>query len=305
MTKHDGIDDASTRRSFLLASSAAVAAVSAVGVQQTQAATPENDDLGTLQTGEQVREACRRGDLKGQTSGLAPGFAQANLVVIPREHAYDFLMFCQKNPKPCPLLDVTTPGAIAPTSVAPSADIRTDLPRYRVWRNGELADEPTDIKTLWRNDFVSFIIGCSFTFESALLRAEVPVRHIELNKNVPMYETNIDCQPAGVFRGPIVVSMRPMTPADSVKAVQITSRFPDVHGAPIHMALPESIGISNLAEPDFGESVPIETDEIPVFWACGVTAQSVLMKSKLPFVITHSPGCMFLTDVRDEHLASG
>ena len=288
--------ETATRRSFLLASGSAVAAVSAVGVHQTQAATPEDDDRSKLQTGRQVREACRSGALDGQTSGLAPGFAQANLVVLPREHAYDFLMFCQKNPKPCPLLDVTAPGETAPKSVAPSADIRTDLPRYRVWKDGVLADEPTDIRAHWRDDFVSFIIGCSFTFESALLRAEVPVRHIELNKNVPMFRTNIDCEPAGVFRGPTVVSMRPMTPADAVRAVQITSRFPDVHGAPIHIALPESIGIADLAEPDFGDAAPVAPDEIPVFWACGVTAQTVLKQSKLPFVITHSPGCMFLTD---------
>lgn len=305
MITDDKTQNASTRRSFLMKSGAAVAAVGVVGVGTAHSASTKADDRAKLQTGEQVREACRRGDFTGQTSGLAPGFAQANLVILPREYAYDFLMFCQKNPKPCPLLDVTSPGETAPKSVAPEADLRTDLPRYRVWKNGKLADEPTDIRRLWRDDFVSFIIGCSFTFESALLRAGVPVRHIKLGVNVPMFRTNIACQPAGVFRGPTVVSMRPMTPADAVRAVQITSRYPGVHGAPIHLALPESIGISNLAKPDFGDPVPIEKDEIPVFWACGVTPQTVLMASKLPFVITHSPGGMFLTDVRDEQLAAG
>lgn len=295
--------EASTRRSFLLAS--AVVAAGTAALRETPASAAEIGDRKKLLTGKHVREACRRGDLKGQTSGLAPGFAQANLVVLPQKFAYDFLMFCQKNPKPCPLLDVTTPGETAPKSVAPDADIRTDLPRYRVWKNGKLADEPTDIKLLWQDDFVSFIIGCSFTFEAALLRAEVPVRHIELGVNVPMYRTNIACEEAGVFRGPTVVSMRPMPPSDAVRAVQITSRFPAVHGSPLHLALPEAIGISDLAKPDFGDSVPIKSGEIPVFWACGVTAQTVLMASKLPFVITHSPGCMFLTDVRDEQLASG
>jgi len=258
-----------------------------------------------LQTGRDVRQACRSGTWTGQTAGLARGFTQANLVILPQALAFDFLLFCQRNPKPCPLLAVTEPGKVGPGELAPDADLRTDLPRYRVWRHGELVDEPTEISRYWQEDFVSFLIGCSFTFEDALLRAGVPVRHIELQRNVPMYRTNVECVPAGVFHGPLVVSMRPMKPADVVRAVQITSRFPRVHGAPIHIGLPAQIGISDLSRPDFGEAVPVHADELPVFWACGVTPQSAIMAAKPPLVITHSPGCMFVTDGRDEQLAGG
>lgn len=259
----------------------------------------------SLETGRAVRQACRTRTWTEQTSGLAYGFAQANLVVLPKEHAFDFLMFCRNNPKPCPLLDVTEPGDPVPRHVAPDADLRADLPRYRVWRRGELVDEPTDITALWQPDFVSFVIGCSFTFEAALLRAGVPVRHVELGRNVPMFRTNIPCRPAGVFHGPLVVSMRPMKPADAIRAVQITSRYPGVHGAPIHLGLPGQIGIDDLQRPDFGEPVPVAEGEIPVFWACGVTPQAALMQARLPLAITHSPGCMFVTDVPDDTLAAG
>ena len=259
----------------------------------------------TLTTGQDVRLACRTGRWAGQTAGLARGFTQANLVILPQDLAQDFLIFCQRNPKPCPLLAVTEPGQVSPGSLAPDADLRTDVPRYRVWRDGQLVDEPTDISSYWQADFVSFLIGCSFTFEDALLRAGVPVRHIELQSNVPMYRTNVPCAPAGVFHGQLVVSMRPMRPADVVRAVQITSRFPRVHGAPVHIGLPEQIGIQDLARPDFGDPVPVHADELPVFWACGVTPQSVIMAARPPLVITHSPGCMFVTDGRDEELAVG
>ena len=254
-------------------------------------------------TGEDVRAAARRGELTGQTSGLAPGFAQANLAILPQDLAADFEEFCRLNPKPCPLLDVTEPGNPIPQKTAPAADLRTDLPRYRVWRNGELIDEPTDITEYWQDDLVSFLIGCSFTFEAALLREGIPVRHIEMGVNVPMYRTNLQCTPAGVFHGPLVVSMRPLKPPQAIAAMQITARYPDVHGAPIHLGLPEQIGIVDLARPDFGDAVPVHDDELPVFWACGVTPQSVIMSAKPPLAITHSPGCMFLTDVRDDELA--
>ncbi len=256
-------------------------------------------------SGQDVRRACRRGEWDKPTAGLAAGCAQANLVILPREWAFDFLLFCQRNPKPCPLLEVTEPGDPVPRQFAPEADLRSDLPRYRIWRDGELTEERPDIAGLWQEDFVSFLIGCSFTFESALVRAEIPVRHIEENVNVPMFRTNIACQPAGVFHGPMVVSMRPLTPADAIKAVQITSRYPSVHGAPVHLGHPEAIGIQDVSRPDFGDPVRIEPDEIPVFWACGVTPQSVLMAAKVPFAITHAPGCMFVTDVMDETLAVG
>ena len=263
------------------------------------------NESSLLQTGEDVRRAARCGDLAGQTSGLAPGFAQANLAILPRELAYDFLQFCRANPKPCPLLDVTEPGSPVPQTAAPGADLRTDLPKYRVWRDGKLIDEPTDIQEYWRDDLVSFVIGCSFTFEAALMRAGVPVRHIEEGVNVPMFRTNIECVPAGVFHGPLVVSMRPLKPAAAIRAVQITSRYPAVHGAPIHLSAPEQIGIENINRPDFGDSVPVHDDELPVFWACGVTPQVVIMAAKPALAITHSPGCMFLTDLRDEELSVG
>jgi len=267
--------------------------------------SPHVLDRNSLLTARATRLACRSGRLTEQTSGLAPGYAQANLVVLPRGLAGDFLLFCQRNPKPCPLLDVTEPGSAVPCRAAPESDLRTDLPRYRVWRDGRLVEELTDLNSVWQNDFVSFVIGCSFTFEAALLRAAVPVRHIELGLNVPMYRTNIACQRAGVFHGPLVVSMRPLKPADVVRAVQITSRYPAVHGAPVHIGLPEQIGIRDLTQPDFGDPVPIAADELPVFWACGVTPQAVAMAARPPLMITHSPGCMFVTDLRDEELAVG
>lgn len=264
-----------------------------------------NQETGGWQSPAEVRAAARSGRLIGQTSGLAPGFAQANLVFLPQALAADFLLFCQRNPKPCPLLDVTSPGDPIPRRVAPTADLRTDAPRYRVWREGQLVAEPTDLLELWRDDLVGFVIGCSFTFESALLRAGVPVRHIEQGCNVPMFRTNVACEPAGIFQGPLVVSMRPMTPADAIRAVQVTSRYPAVHGAPVHLGFPEQIGIADLQRPDYGDPVSLRTGELPVFWACGVTPQSVLMAAKPPLAITHSPGCMFITDLKDEQLAVG
>ncbi len=259
----------------------------------------------SLLTGRDVRAACRGGTLTGQTSGLAAGFAQANLVIVPREFAFDFLLFCQRNPKPCPVIDVTEPGDPVPRHSAPDADLRTDLPSYRVWEHGRLVAEPADVRDRWRDDLVSFVIGCSFTFEAAMMRARLPVRHIEQGCNVPMYRTAVPCAPAGPFRGPLVVSMRPLTPAHAVQAVQITSRYPAVHGAPVHVGDPGAIGIADLARPDFGEAVEVRAGEVPVFWACGVTPQCALMEARLPLAITHAPGCMFVTDLRDESLALG
>jgi uncharacterized protein YcsI (UPF0317 family) len=197
---------------------------------------------------------------------------------------------------------VTEPGNPEPKFVAPGADLRTDLPAYRVWKNGELIDEPTDIARHWRDDLVSFVIGCSFTFENALLAAGMPIRHIEEGVNVPMYRMNIACRPAGRFAGPMVVSMRPLTPEQAVKATKICSRFPRAHGAPVHLGDPAAIGIRDIAKPDFGDAVEIRPGELPVFWACGVTPQAVLMEAKPPFAITHKPGHMFLTDLRDVDL---
>ncbi len=253
-------------------------------------------------TGADVRAACRSGQLSSPTPGMALGFVQANLVILPKDWAFDFLLFCQRNPKPCPILDVTEPGDPVPRTVAPTANLKTDLPAYRVWREGNLVEEPTDISPFWRTDLVSFLIGCSFTFENALLAAHVPVRHIELNLNVPMYETNIPCKPAGRFSGPLVVSMRPLTPDHAIKATRICSSFARAHGAPVHLGDPLAIGIKDIAKPDFGDPVPIEKGEVPVFWACGVTPQATLMQARPPFAITHKPGHMFLTDLKDVDL---
>lgn len=232
------------------------------------------------------------------SSGWSAGFTQANLVVLPTDWAFDMLLFGQRNPQPVPLLDVTDPGSTT-TTLAPDADLRTDLPRYRVWRDGELVDEPTEVADLWRADLVSFLIGCSFSFETALIEAGVPVRNIEQGRNVSMYRTDRECRPAGRLRGPLVVSMRPI-PADLVvTAVQVTGRMPQVHGAPAHVGAPESLGITDLARPDFGDPVDAKPGDVPVFWACGVTPQAALMASRPPFAITHAPGHMFVTDVPD------
>jgi uncharacterized protein YcsI (UPF0317 family) len=253
-------------------------------------------------TAREVREAARAGRLSSPTPGLALGFVQANLVAVPKELAFDFLLFCQRNPRPCPLLDVTEPGTPIPRIVAPDADVRTDCPRYCVYRKGELIDEPTDIRSLWRDDLVAFLLGCSFTFESAMLQAGLPVRHIEMGRNVPMYRTNIRCRPAGAFQGPQVVSMRPLTPQQVIDVVQICKRLPLAHGAPIHFGDPSAIGIRDIDHPDYGDPVEIRPGETPVFWACGVTPQAVARECKPPFLITHKPGHMFLTDLRDSEL---
>lgn len=247
-------------------------------------------------TGLEVRNACRDGAWNQPTCGLAPGYAQANLVILPADWAFDFLLFCQRNPKPCPLIEVTAPGSWTPDLSAPSADLRSDLPQYRVWKQGELVDEPADIRHLWRDDFVSFLIGCSFTFEAALVQAGLPVRHLELGCNVPMYQTNVPCVPAGRFSGPLVVSMRPYSPADAIRATLVSASFTGSHGPPVHLGFPEAIGIRDLQRPDFGDPVPVHEGELPVFWACGVTPQAALMAAKPPLAITHSPGKMFVTD---------
>src|SRR5947209_2718413 len=222
-------------------------------------------------TGADVRRLARSGEHTGPTAGMALGHVQANLVIVPRDLAFDFLLFCQRNPKPCPLLDVTEPGSPEPKLVAAGADLREDLPRYRVYQHGELVDEPVNLRGWWRDDLVGFLLGCSFTFENALLQAGVPVRHIEQGRNVPMYRTNIACRPAGAFRGPLVVSMRPLTPAQAVTATRVCGRFPRAHGTPVHFGDPAALGIRDLGRPDYGDPVEVRPGEVPVFWACGVT----------------------------------
>ncbi|MEA2882632.1 MAG: hypothetical protein QOH32_1888 [Bradyrhizobium sp.] len=249
-----------------------------------------------------ARHACRAG-MASSTAGVANGFVQGNLAVLPEKLAASFHRFCQLNPKPCPIIGMSDVGNPKIPSLGLDLDIRTDLPRYRVWRDGEVVEEPTDIMAHWRDDLVAFVIGCSFSFEEALLADDIPIRHIECGVRVPMYRTNIPCSPAEPFAGPMVVSMRPLRPAHAIRAVQITSRFPSVHGAPVHLGLPQSIGIADITRPDYGDPVPINDDEIPVFWACGVTPQSVIAAAKLPFAITHAPGLMLVTDLRNKDLA--
>ncbi|MGB6535043.1 MAG: putative hydro-lyase [Xanthobacteraceae bacterium] len=254
-------------------------------------------------TGLAARLRIRRGEHAGPTSGLAPGCVQANLAILPQALAEDFLRFCQLNPKPCPLIGVSAPGDWRLPALGDDLDIRTDLPRYRVWRDGAIAEEPADLTRWWRDDLVSFAIGCSFSFEQALIDDGIELRHFTCNCTVPMYRTSIETLPAGPFHGPLVVSMRPMTPKDAIRAVQITTRFPSVHGAPVHLAKPEAIGIADIAKPDWGDAVPMRDDEIPVFWACGVTPQSVIMAVKPEFCITHYPGAMLVTDRRNSEFA--
>ncbi len=252
----------------------------------------------------EARSLIRAGEWTGNTAGVAPGYAQANLAILPGELAFDFLLFCQRNPKPCPVLEVLEPGTWETRIAARGADIRTDLPAYNVYEKGRLKATVGDITGQWQDHFVTFLIGCSYSFEEALLRANVPVRHIEEGRNVPMYITNIPCVPAGVFRGPMVVSMRPVPHRLVTRAVQITGRYAQVHGAPVHIGEPQAIGIRDIAKPDFGDAVSILPGETPLFWACGVTPQAVAMEVKPDICITHAPGHMFITDLLNEELAA-
>ncbi len=250
----------------------------------------------------EVRSLIREGKITGQTSGMCDGYAQGNLLILPKAQAYDFLLFTQRNPKSCPILEVGDVGSRLVKRMAKNGDIATDIPRYRLWKNGVLEGEYTDISSLWQDDFVYFLIGCSFSFEGELLEADVPVRHIQEGKNVPMYMTNIPCDEAGIFHGNTVVSMRPLPAKDAIRAISITASMPRVHGAPIHIGDPAAIGIKDINKPEFGEAVTINEGEIPVFWCCGVTPQSAVMSAKPPIAISHAPGHMFITDVKNSLL---
>ena len=258
--------------------------------------------MSTTLSPQALRHNIRSGKHSGNTSGFAPGFVQCNIVILPAEQANDFLRFCQLNPKPCPLIAAGEPGnpTIPPLG---DIDIRTDVPSYRVFRDGQMTEELPDITELWRDDLVSFALGCSFSFEEALLADGLEVRNVSESVNVPMYRTDIDCTSAGPFAGKMVVSMRPFLAADAIRAVQICTRFPAVHGAPVHLGDPGLIGIDDLALPDYGDAVNMNDDELPVFWACGVTPQVALEAARPPFAITHSPGCMLVTDLRNSQLA--
>jgi uncharacterized protein YcsI (UPF0317 family) len=255
------------------------------------------------ESGAAARAAVRSGGHQGPTSGIAPGFVQGNLAILPKALADDFFRFCYYNPKPCPLLAASEPGDPRLPALGSDLDIRTDIPRYRIWRNGELVDEVADLHAHWRDDLVAFVIGCSFSFEEALIDDGIRLRHIEQGSNVPMYRTCVATRPAGPFHGPLVVSMRPLRPADAIRAVQITSRFPSVHGAPVHLGKPELLGIADIGRPDYGDPIEVKDDELPVFWACGVTPQSVIAAIRPEFSITHAPGHMLVTDLKNSRLA--
>jgi uncharacterized protein YcsI (UPF0317 family) len=269
--------------------------MAAVSMRQRSSTVPQN--------GRAARLAIRAGEWQGQTAGVAPGYVQGNLAILPEKLAGEFMRFCHLNPKPCPLIAASAPGDWRLPSLGEDLDIRTDLSRYRVFRHGEAIDEPTDIRAYWREDLVAFVLGCSFSFEEALLEGGIELRHMSCGATVPMYRTSIATTPAGPFHGPTVVSMRPMTPANAIRAVQITTRFPAVHGAPVHLGKPELIGIADLDRPDWGDRVPVNADEIPVFWACGVTPQAVVAAVKPEFCITHYPGSMLVTDRRNSEFA--
>lgn len=249
-----------------------------------------------------VRQLIAEEKITGPTAGMCAGYAQANLCVLPRELAYDFLLFAQRNPRPCPILEVSDVGSRFFETMAEHADIATQFPKYRIYEHGEMTGEYTNVEKFWRDDLVSFLIGCSFSFEAEMLETGIPVRHIEEGRNVPMYLTNIPCTPAGIFSGNMVVSMRPIPYELVTKAVQVTGSMPKVHGAPIHIGNPEAIGILDINTPDFGDAVTIHPGEVPVFWPCGVTPQAVLMNTKPAFAVTHAPGHMFITDVKNVSL---
>jgi uncharacterized protein YcsI (UPF0317 family) len=273
---------------------------------QTSAAphAPSHDPLTPGLPPHAVRLAARAQRITGQTAGLAPGFVQGNLVVLPADVAGEFLRFCQQNPKPCPLIAVSEPGEARIPALGEDVDLRNDLPCYRVWRDGALVGEMQSVAELWRDDLVAFVIGCSFSFEEALAAEGIPLKHLSAGTTVPMYRTNVMCEPAGRFSGPLVVSMRPMSASDAIRATQITSRFPAVHGAPVHLGDPSLIGIRDLSRPDYGDPVEVSPEEVPVFWACGVTPQAVIASAKVQFAITHAPGCMLVTDIPNARLAA-
>ncbi|NIA68199.1 putative hydro-lyase [Pelagibius litoralis] len=253
-----------------------------------------------------VRAAARSGELSSATHGFARGFVQANLAILPESHAFDFLRFCVRNPKPCPLIDITDPGRAEPRRAAPGADLRTDLPAYRVYRDGQLVDEVRSIENLWRDDHVAFLLGCSNSFDEILLRNGIPQRHLEsAGGRISVYESNIQCEPAGIFRGPVAVTMRPIPAKDVVRTVELSSRYPIAHGAPLHIGDPAEIGIADLAQVKWGKFNPPSPDDVPVYWACGVTPQAVALAAGIPEMITHAPGHMFVTDWRIDDQRKG
>ncbi len=260
--------------------------------------------MAAAQTPSELRAQIRSGEHSGNTSGLCQGYVQCNVAILPKEYAAEFMLFCNANPKPCPIIAVSAnAGDINIPKIGEDFDIRTDVSKYRIWKDGVLVEEVSDVTEYWRDDLVTFLIGCSFSFEEALIADGLDIRNMSEGKNVPMYNTNIACEPAGRFNGNTVVSMRPFTPADAIRMIQICTRFPSVHGAPIHFGDPAAIGIEDINKPDYGEAVTIKENEVPVFTACGVTPQAAIMATKPEFCITHSPGCMVVTDLTNSKLA--
>ena len=246
-----------------------------------------------------VRKAIRSGAYQDHTAGLADGYLQANLVILEDKYAFDFMRFCQRNPKPCPVVGVSDTGIPMMTTLGQDIDIRSDVPSYNIYRHGQLAESCSDIKALWQDNMVAFALGCSFTFEHAILRAGFPLFHVAHNLTVPMFKTTIATVEAGPFGGPMVVSMRAIA-ADRLDEVQaISAQFPLAHGSPVHWGDPAAIGIDDIAAPDWGDPTPVGDDELAVFWACGVTPQAAIMRAALPLCITHKPGQMLITDISD------
>jgi len=262
---------------------------------------PSLDDLrGSLRgaDGRAVREAIRGGRWDGVTHGLAGGFVQANLVVVPRDNAFDFLRFCILNPKPCPVIEVLAVGDPITRTCARDADIRTDLSRYRVYRDGVLVEEVPDLRRHWRDDHVGFLLGCSLSFDRAMLDANIPIPHLERSDGrLAVYISGIACNPSGIFHGPMVVTMRPIPRRLLVRTIEVTGRYPIAHGSPVHVGNPADIGIQDLGRVDWGRASELTDDEVPVFWACGITPQAVAMASRIPEMFTHAAGHMFITDV--------
>lgn len=260
------------------------------------------DDIKS-KTPEEIRECIRKEKWIGPTTGIALGFVQANLVIIPEKLALEFIIFCQRNHSACPILEITEPGIASLNYLAKNVDIRTDLPKYRVYKKGVLMDEPLNIIDYWRSDFVSIFIGCSLSFEKALTDSNIPLRHLECKKNGAIYISSIKCNPTGMFRGNMAVSLRPIPRHQLIRTIQITSRFYNAHGAPVHIGDPDLIGIKNLDEVYYGDPPIFKENDVPVFWACGVTPQVVASESKPEIMITHSPTHLFVSDIKDTEIA--
>ena len=267
-------------------------------------AAVQSPDIPFFDQPRDLRRAIREGDFEHYTVGQVPGWVHANICILPRAWAYEFQTFCRRNPRPCPLLAMSEPGDPMLPELGEDIDIRTDVPQYRVFRDGAFVEDVPDITHLWQDDMVAFAMGCSLSFEEALLEGGLPLRHFATRENVPIYLTDVDCQPAGRFSGKLVVSMRPFRPADAIRAIQITTRFPGVHGAPVHIGRPDLIGIEDIEQPWQCGRADVREDEIPLFWACGVTPQAVVEQARPPICISHTPAHMLVTDRRNAELAA-